>query len=367
MGESKVHRDSWMGAPPQEDPCSMRDAEERGLRSWRGSRSALLVALATGTLAVVLYASQGSTWSARVTTTSVASIVAGAALLVGSLIGFLFGIPLSGGATGVGGASDSEKAQTVNAPPAAKRPSAEGRYRANTNLEQISDWLTKVLVGVGLVESASIRDAFLRTARSINLGGGFDAVFATGLLLYFCICGFFLSFLWTRLHLAGLFTESDGERLRLEGMRLGYSEGERNLARALGRSAGHNDASSGKRVLWVDDVPANNVTERDLLGKKFNISWDIARSTSEAMKKVSETTFDLIISDMGRQEGPKAGYDLLHGIRSRGLSVPFVVYSNDGDRWDAVARSKGALGSTCSLSGLTLLVSEALARSSNAD
>lgn len=365
MGEPEVHQDPWLGSP-QGDPWSTREAEERGLRSWRGSRPALLVALATGTLAVVLYSSQGSTWSAKIATISVASMVAGAALLVGGLIGFLFGIPLSGDAAGGGGSSNGEKPHTESAF-ATKSPSAEGRYRPNTNLEQISDWLTKILVGVGLVESASIRDAVLSTARSIKLGGGFDAVFATGLLVYFCICGFFLSFLWTRLHLAGLYTESDGERLRLEGMRAGYSEGERNLARTLGRVTSHDDASHSRRGLWVDDVPANNDMERDLLEKKFNISWEIARSTSEAMKKVSATNFDLIISDMGRPEGPKAGYDLLQEIRSGGRNVPFVVYSKDSDRWDGVARSKGALGSTSSLSRLTLLVSEALARSSAAD
>jgi hypothetical protein len=30
-------------------------------------------------------------------------------------------------------------------------------YRPNTNLEQISDWLTKILVGVGLTQLAQVR------------------------------------------------------------------------------------------------------------------------------------------------------------------------------------------------------------------
>ena len=32
-------------------------------------------------------------------------------------------------------------------------------YRVNTNLEQISDWLTKILVGVGLVQLGAIIDS----------------------------------------------------------------------------------------------------------------------------------------------------------------------------------------------------------------
>src|SRR6266508_6277591 len=67
---------------------------------------------------------------------AVAALVAGGAFVAGGLLGFLFGIPrsLAGPEGSVDGAA------------------AGGAYRPNTNLEQISDWLTKILVGVGLVQ-----------------------------------------------------------------------------------------------------------------------------------------------------------------------------------------------------------------------
>ena len=60
--------------------------------------------------------------------------VAAAATAVGAFLGFLFGIPrtLQGNTT--------------------PGPDEIADYRPNTNLEQISDWLTKILVGVGLVK-----------------------------------------------------------------------------------------------------------------------------------------------------------------------------------------------------------------------
>src|SRR6185503_13654313 len=60
------------------------------------------------------------------------ALVALAPAAVGALLGFVFGIP---------------KTLQSNAPPAADGKAA---YQVNTNLEQISDWLTKMLVGVGL-------------------------------------------------------------------------------------------------------------------------------------------------------------------------------------------------------------------------
>jgi hypothetical protein len=72
-------------------------------------------------------------------TLAVAALVAGGAFVAGGLLGFLFGIPRS--LAGPEGAEDKASA---------------GAYRPNTNLEQISDWLTKILVGVGLVQFTTL-------------------------------------------------------------------------------------------------------------------------------------------------------------------------------------------------------------------
>src|SRR4029077_17521561 len=69
------------------------------------------------------------------------AFLAGAATAAGSLVGFLFGVPRA--------------AQQLT-----QEPTGTGQkrnpYLPNTNLEQISDWLTKIIVGVGLVEIRAV-------------------------------------------------------------------------------------------------------------------------------------------------------------------------------------------------------------------
>jgi hypothetical protein len=85
-------------------------------------------------------------------------------------------------------------------------------YRANTNLEQISDWLTKILVGVGLTQLAKIPDLLEGAADFITKGvTGFDGIqtFAIAVLLFYALCGFLFGFLWTRLIFGGALRSAD--------------------------------------------------------------------------------------------------------------------------------------------------------------
>jgi tetratricopeptide (TPR) repeat protein len=134
-------------------------------------------------------------------------LLAGSALLGGALLGFLFGIPRS-----------LQQQGAVEAPPAegasASGQGASGRsaYGANTSLEQISDWLTKILVGVGLTQLSSLPSSLTQFADFAIPGlGGFETsgVFAVALLIYFVTCGFLMSYLWTRLKLGKAFGEAD--------------------------------------------------------------------------------------------------------------------------------------------------------------
>ncbi|MCX5890301.1 MAG: hypothetical protein NTY36_12700 [Deltaproteobacteria bacterium] len=81
----------------------------------------------------------------------------------------------------------------------------QSRYEDNTNLEQISDWLCKILVGAGLTQLTALPGVLKRYAIFFAPGLGGSAshgeVFAVGLLIFFTVCGFLVGYLWTRLHL----------------------------------------------------------------------------------------------------------------------------------------------------------------------
>lgn len=87
----------------------------------------------------------------------------------------------------------------------------------NTNLEQISDWLTKIIVGVALVETkalvAQMKSAAAFMAESFR--GEAGASFSLAIMLYFLASGLLGSYLLTRLFLqAALADAADGRRIR---------------------------------------------------------------------------------------------------------------------------------------------------------
>jgi CheY-like chemotaxis protein len=83
-----------------------------------------------------------------------------------------------------------------------------------------------------------------------------------------------------------------------------------------------------KNVLWVDDRPNNNEYERRVFEELADIQFTLALSTKEALEILSKRRFGVIISDMGRKEGPREGYVLLDALRGRGDSTPFFIYAD---------------------------------------
>lgn len=163
------------------------------------------VCILVGSLSSAFYASQAKSPTDFLSVTAVALAVSGAALLAGSLLGFLFGIPkrLQHNSVNPSNQQSDSADQDI---------SENISYQQNTNLEEISDWLTKILVGVGLTELSRLPE-FLRTYANFTATGLGDSptsrVFAVALLIYFMICGFLLTYLWTRRYLARAFQEGD--------------------------------------------------------------------------------------------------------------------------------------------------------------
>jgi hypothetical protein len=126
-----------------------------------------------------------------------AAMFAAASIAAGSLLGLLFGVPRSVAAGHATGDADG---------------STLGGITANTNLEQISDWLTKILVGVSLTQLFTIKRNALHlfNAMAPSLGGGAQAAaFAGAEVVYFSVLGFFMGWLYARLRLGLLMSKTD--------------------------------------------------------------------------------------------------------------------------------------------------------------
>ena len=168
-----------------------------------GAFRVLLVAAGSGLAVVFVYALQFLTEGKTASVLSVGVMAAGASLLVGGILGFLFGIPRTL-------QEERQSAETTDG--AMTRGRELPVYRANTNLEQISDWLTKILVGVGLTQIATLPSRLdqLATYLASGLGGSpASAVFGVALVTYYLACGFLIGYLWTRLFLASALLRAD--------------------------------------------------------------------------------------------------------------------------------------------------------------
>jgi hypothetical protein len=81
---------------------------------------------------------------------SVSLVVFFAASALGCFLGFLFGIPRSlqraSSAANAGDTNNAERRQAANSRP----------FVTNTSLEDVSDWLTKIIIGIGLVQFHAI-------------------------------------------------------------------------------------------------------------------------------------------------------------------------------------------------------------------
>jgi hypothetical protein len=129
---------------------------------------------------------------------AVAFLAMSAAYLSGNLFGFLFALPRS---------------VTVRLPDGSNVVGLRhGTVRPNTNLEDVSDWLTKIVVGLTLIQLDKIPGAATTLFGLIGqgLGGGDSAtLFAGSLVIYSSLAGLMTAWIATRLFISQWMSVAD--------------------------------------------------------------------------------------------------------------------------------------------------------------
>lgn len=150
--------------------------------------------------------------------------VSGAAAVVGGFLGFLFGIPrfdyaareaaaaASGANTGAsppGGTPANASASTTTGGGSGTRIAA--RYKPSANLDEIADWLTKIIVGLGLTQIAHAGTALDSIARYVVEGctACQPKSLVAAVIVLSGMSGLLFGYLWTRLHYAQLAATAD--------------------------------------------------------------------------------------------------------------------------------------------------------------
>lgn len=138
-------------------------------------------------------------------------LMAAACYMSGFFLGILFGIP--------------------------KRQNHDhaAEYVLNNNLADISDWLTKIIIGVGLVEMKKI-PVYLGAAgdfvkNAIDPNHGSLKLFAVCTIVYFSVFGLYYGYCYMRLYLSGQIKKADDGMLKLKeaGEKLVNEISEKNL------------------------------------------------------------------------------------------------------------------------------------------
>jgi hypothetical protein len=236
---------------------------------------ALIALLLAAFLAVL--ASQGS---GQFSANGVLVLILLASASTGGFFGFLFAVPRvlahDDGAVQI---DDGE-----GGPPAITTP-ARTRMRflsSNTNLERISDWLTTMLVGVGLTQLTNVPkllDGFrqylaenVKVYPSPNLAEpspitGIVPALGPILLVFGAVLGFITAYLYTRLWLTALFNAVEDELVN--GPYYGELLGGDEAVAAVREKASELSTATQSPSIWIASTNAQ-VTVQDSLNVMFN-------------------------------------------------------------------------------------------------
>lgn len=318
----------------------------------------ILVLFLVGLLPLSLYSIFGDFETGNWIIGNVLGLLSVSCTIAGFLVGFLFGIPRV-----LQFKQDLPQGQDSSQPKTSNSGSRNYQQIVNTNLEQISDWLTKIIVGLGLVHLRSLPGYIHEIGKYLSAGvlkNGNNQEVQTmidALLVYFPIVGFLSGYLITRVYLSGVFRDADTDGIEVDGKEIGLTDVVRNLVNVVTdrlTSAPESKAETAapknglRSILWVDDNPNNNAIERQALVNQ-GIEVTTALSTDDALKLLTSKEFDLIISDMGRTEGgvynASAGVLLLRKINEMKMPhIRTIIYcaKRGAELYGADAKKLGA-------------------------
>lgn len=195
----------------QHHQCAAKPLPSPELKTYDTALHLLLRFVGFGIFAVMVNANSYEHWKYGIVARalSVGILLAGAAFIIGALVGFLFGFPPSPTLS-----QSSSKNESMEKMPSG--PKDATAFYDNTNLREISDWLTKVIVGASLVSLTKLPPLLSQLGTFIATGVNPhdpSPPVALALLGYFWSCGILYGYLWTKYEIAATSQRSNGDAL----------------------------------------------------------------------------------------------------------------------------------------------------------
>jgi hypothetical protein len=170
-----------------------RGARKAGDKIQRGVVIVGVVLLAAAVLVSILLGGFTGDGGAGVTL----FLLFAAASAVGALLGFLFGLP---------------RARVADLTGDVPGPRASTFYLTNSNLIKVSDWLTTIVIGLGLVNLGKVVPALRALGHALHrpLGGtAYSGAAGVSVLIVGVLAAFILDYLWTSIRVRELLEEAE--------------------------------------------------------------------------------------------------------------------------------------------------------------
>jgi CheY-like chemotaxis protein len=125
--------------------------------------------------------------------------------------------------------------------------------------------------------------------------------------------------------------ETENIKRSIQQLHNNFSDVTADLARRTITRIDPANPQSLTNILWVDDHPENNAYEAEVL-RKCGAKIDPVKDTADALRKLQESQYDLVISDVGRDGNNRAGLDMLTNIRATASKTPVIFYATERAR-----------------------------------
>ncbi len=89
------------------------------------------------------------------------------------------------------------------------------------------------------------------------------------------------------------------------------------------------------KLLYIEDNPFDrDLTRRSLLKQIPNLEWDVATGVKDALGKIANQHYDVLLIDMWLQDG--SGLDVLLHVRRNNLKMAVVIVAGAGDEGSVI-------------------------------
>ncbi|MGK7957021.1 MAG: hypothetical protein AB4063_17495 [Crocosphaera sp.] len=152
--------------------------------------------------AIIAYSASSESWGIFWQIVGRLAISALASFVSGWFLGFLFGIPRTSQPTAQLSTANAKSPES----PESDDLASDSSFSVNTNLEDISDWLTKIIVGVTLTQIRPIIENVDKLVTFLVEKSSTEGLksFIFAVLVYFFVVGLVFGYLWARFKFASI-------------------------------------------------------------------------------------------------------------------------------------------------------------------